>query len=110
MSGSMIDSGATLLCPHGGTVNIVASNANVTLGAPVAVQTDTMIISGCPFTLPGGAPSPCVQVQWVVADTRVTVGGVPTLSQGSTGLCIAATGAPQGTVIVAATQTRAQSV
>ncbi|MCP5060081.1 MAG: hypothetical protein GY937_25545 [bacterium] len=105
----MIDSGATLICPHGGSVNIVASNANVTAGAPVAVQTDAMIISGCTFA-PGGAASPCVQVQWVVADTRVTVGGVPTLSQGSTGLCLATTGAPQGTVIVASTQTRAQSV
>ena len=109
MSGFIIDSGATLMCPHGGTVNIVASNANVTAGAPVAVQTDTMIISGCTFA-PGSVASPCVQVQWVVADTRVTVGGVPTLTQGSTGLCLAATGAPQGTVIVASTQTRTQSV
>lgn len=109
MSGFMIDAGATLLCPHGGTVSIVPGNVNVTAGAPVTVQTDTMIVAGCPFA-PGGVASPCVQVQWVVADTRVTVGGVPTLSQGSTGLCLAATGAPQGTVTVASTQTRTQSV
>lgn len=108
MSGFMIDAGATLLCPHGGTVSIVPGNPNVTAGAAVTVQTDTMMISGCPFA-PGSAASPCVRVQWVVADNRVTVGGVPTLSQGSTGLCLAATGAAQGTVIVASTQTRTQS-
>jgi len=107
MAGFLIDAGATLLCPHGGTVSIVASNANVTAGAPVAVQTDTMVIAGCPFTI--GPPSPCVRVQWVVPDARVTVGGVPTLSQGSTGLCLAATGAPQGTVVIASTQSRTRS-
>lgn len=51
--------------------------------------------------------SPCVTVQWVSGAARVTAGGAAALTAASVGLCIAATGAPQGTALVAATQTAA---
>ncbi len=109
MAGFTLTASASLLCPHGGQVQAVPSTTDVLATAPVLVQTDTTLVAGCAFTLPSGTPNPCVQVQWVVADSRCTARGTPTLSQGSTGLCIGANGAPQGTVLIASTQTRAES-
>ena len=107
MSGYALTPAATMLCPHGGTVTGIPSNMPTADGMPIFVQTDTFLIAGCPFTLPGPTPSPCVRVQWIVPDTRTTIQGIPTLSQTSVGLCISALGAPQGTVIVASTQVKA---
>ena len=59
MSGFMIDSGATLMCPHGGQVSIIAANVNVQAGSPLAVQSDTMTIVGCPFRSWRGCQSLC---------------------------------------------------
>ena len=67
---------------------------------------DTFTIAGCPFVLPGGAPSPCVVVQWIAPDQRVSAGGAATLSSGSVGLCLNAAQVPQGPVQVVATQAR----
>lgn len=106
MSGYALTPQATMLCPHGGSVSGIPSNLPTADGTPMFVQTDTFIIAGCPFTLPGPTPSPCIRVQWIVPDTRTFINNTPTLSQTSTGLCISAAGAPQGTVIVAATQVR----
>jgi len=97
---------STLQCPHGGQVQIVSSNTKVTADAALATSADTFTISGCPFQLPTPVPvpSPCVLVQWLVPDKKVTVGGNATLSDASSGLCLAATGVPQGPVQVASTQ------
>lgn len=109
MTGFTLTPQATLMCPHGGTVIGIPANIPRAAGSPVLVATDTFIIAGCPFTLPGPTPSPCVQVQWVVPDSRVRINGSPTLSQSSVGLCISAAGVPQGTAIVISTQTRTQT-
>jgi hypothetical protein len=109
MSDYTLTADATIMCPHGGTITAVPSSTNVTAGGAVLVQSDTFIVAGCPFTLPGGVYNPCTQVQWVVANLRCTVDGTPTLSRSSTGMCIGANGAPQGTVSVISTQARAKS-
>jgi hypothetical protein len=112
MAGGMITVADTLLCPHGGTVTIVPTNARVAAGGMLAATVaDTFIIVGCPFQIPmtPPIPSPCVTVQWLGGDLRSTVGGVPTLSQSSQGICIAVTGVPQGPVIVVSTQPGTQS-
>ena len=110
MSGFSLNQASTLMCPHGGSVIATPSNATIGFGhSPVVTQTDTFVIAGCPFTLPGPTPSPCVRVQWIVPDTRVKIHGSATLSQSSAGLCLSAAGAPQGTVIVANTQANVQS-
>jgi hypothetical protein len=106
MAGQTITTASTLMCPHGGTVTGVPSSPRASAGATVLRAADTFVIAGCPFLLPGGAPSPCVTVQWTVADARVTVGGAPTLSSGSVGLCMSAASVPQGPVQVLATQAR----
>ena len=110
MAGNSLDVTASLKCPHGGTVTIAGANSRVTAnGLALALSTDTMIVAGCPFTLPGPKPSPCATVKWIVADQRVTVSGAATLSLSSTGLCYSADNIPQGPVIVISTQTRAST-
>jgi hypothetical protein len=100
------------MCPHGGSVQIVSSNTRVKVdGAFAALATDTFTISGCPFQIPATPPipSPCVRVQWLLTDMRTKASQTPTLSQGSSGLCLAATQAPQGPVVISNAQLRAKS-
>lgn len=105
MPGPLYHVGATAICPHGGQVTTISSNARVMVGGmPVATFADTSLVAGCAFT--PVAPQPCLRVQWIVPATRVVVMGQPVLLQSSTGLCIGPTQAPQGPVIIAATQTR----
>ena len=103
MSGCLT-SESVLMCPHGGTVQIVPSNTRVQFAsAPAVTASDTFIVAGCSFVI-GTVPSPCVSVQWVQPATRSTVGSNPTLTEASVGLCLAATQAPQGPVMITSTQ------
>lgn len=108
MPGFALTTASSLTCPHGGTVAIVSANAHIAAaGVPLALATDTFTISGCPFQIPvgvGTVPSPCIRVQWMVTDLASGVAGAATLSTSSVGLCLAATQAPQGPVVIGATQ------
>ena len=96
---------STLMCPHGGTVMATPSATSVQAGgAPMLTSADTFMIAGCAFTLPSAVPSPCMTVQWIQGAAKSTRGGAPTLTLASSGLCLAATQAPQGPVVIAATQ------
>ena len=105
MAGHALTKSATMLCPHGGQVQAVPSNTRAKGDAYLLTQSDTFTIAGCAFTIPPGTPSPCVKVQWVVADTRVKAGSA-TLSESSTGLCVSGANAPQGPVSIVVTQQR----
>ena len=112
MAGNALTTGSSLQCPHGGNVQISSSNTAVSAdGSPAVTVSDTFTISGCPFQIPATPPipSPCVRVQWIVPDTQAKVNGNPTLSQGSSGLCLAATSVPQGPVMVSNTQSKVQT-
>jgi hypothetical protein len=113
MAGNTVNVNSTLQCPHGGAVQIISANTRVKAdSAYVALATDQYLISGCPFQIPVGAgtvPSPCLTVQWTVTDMRVKVNGTPTLSRSDVGLCLSALQVPQGPVVIANTQVRAQS-
>lgn len=109
MPGNLVQVGFTAMCPHGGSVSIVSSNTRVLLGnQPAGTLADNYLIAGCPFVLLSSTPSPCVRVQWLAPATRVLVNGQPAILQTSSGLCLAATQAPQGPPSVAATQMRVQ--
>jgi hypothetical protein len=111
MAGHSLNINSTLLCPHGGTVQIISSNTRTKAdGAFVATVSDTFIISGCPFQSPVPTPSPCVTVRWLVPDSRVKVNGNLTLSRSSVGLCLSAAQIPQGPVMVVNTQPKVQSM
>lgn len=107
---ALLTTTSSLRCPHGGTVSITSSNRRVTSGTPLALATDTFTIAGCPFQIPvgvGTVPHPCVRVHWIKVDAKTQVGGVPTVSQDSAGICLAADQAPQGPVSIVSTPAQA---
>ncbi len=107
MTGPIYHVGATAICPHGGQVTTVSSNARVLVnGMPAATMSDQSLIAGCAFQLPGPTPSPCLRVQWLVPAMRVSVMGQPVLLQTSQNLCLSPAQAPQGPAIVTVNQTR----
>jgi hypothetical protein len=107
MMPALLTTASTLMCPHGGTVTGSPGATHAAADAVVLRASDTFTIAGCPFNV-AGAPSPCVSVLWVVPATRVKHGGDFVLNQSSVGLCLGA--APQGTVIVASTQSSASGL
>ncbi|HEX4381427.1 MAG TPA: hypothetical protein VH083_00680 [Myxococcales bacterium] len=101
----LVDAGASIQCPHQGTVQIVTSNSKVKAnGQFVALQNDTFTISGCTFTTPAGAPAPCALAQWMVPATKVKVMSQFALTTDSTGLCTGAN--PGGPPAIQSTQTK----
>ena len=105
MAGYALTKSSTMQCPHAGQVQATPSNAHAKGDDYLLTQADTFMVSGCPFTLPNGQPSPCLTVQWLVSDLRVKAGAA-TLSDGDTGLCMNAMQTPQGPVTVVMTQQR----
>jgi hypothetical protein len=104
--GNFLTTSSVLQCPHGGSVSATTTNSVTKAGGDYVVsQSDTFMISGCSFQLPGPMPSPCMTVQWVSASTSNTVQGNNVLTTDSQGLCLAATQAPQGPVVISTTQT-----
>lgn len=100
---------ATVQCPHGAPAVIVPSNTRVLAGgAPVALLSDTTLVTGCPFVV-GVVPQPCVPVTWIVGATRVLVGGQPPLVLTATGIAQSATQVPAGPPVVSPSQTRAMA-
>jgi hypothetical protein len=104
MPGFLVHVGATVLCAHGGQSQPTSPNPRVLVGGqPVTTQPAPYVVAGCPFVPPGGN-GPCVTAQWVVAATRVLVGGVPAVLQDSQAVAV-----PTGTPLtVVATQIRAK--
>ena len=80
MPGPILHAGAVAMCPHGGTLNIIAASPRVTVtGMPVAVISDQGLVAGCVFTVPPGKPQPCVTTTWLMGATRVMANGQPVL-------------------------------
>lgn len=107
MPGPIVHVGASINCTHAAPVTITSTNTRVLVsGMPVATLADMFLVVGCPFTVPGPKPQPCVKVQWIAPATRVLVNGQPVILQVSAGLCQSAEQIPQGPPVVAATQMR----
>jgi hypothetical protein len=103
--GQFLTTESVMMCPHGGSVTAITTNtATQAVGAYVVRSTDTFIVAGCAFTLPPAVPSPCVTVQWITSSLANTVMGDNVLTMDSQGLCLAATQAPQGPVMIVDTQ------
>ena len=101
---ALLTAASVMTCPHGGTVMATPGATQATIDAPILRGSDTFVVAGCPFTLPGPVSSPCVSVNWVQTATRVKHGGDFVLTEASVGLCVAATQAPQGPVVISSTQ------
>jgi hypothetical protein len=100
----ILDSGATISCPHGATASVSPKATKVTLGgnAPLLID-DVFTISSCSFQV-SGAPQPCLRIQWSAPATKVMVESSPVLLASSVGLCMGA--APQGKAQVSGYQTK----
>ena len=108
MPGFLMHVGATAICPHGGQVSTISTNARVLVGGqPVATFGDVYLVAGCAFTV-GPKPQPCVKVQWLVPAARVLVNGQPAILQTSTGICQSVEQIPQGAPTVVVAQVRAK--
>jgi hypothetical protein len=108
--GHFLTTASALSCPHGGTVTASTSNRRVKADGEMVVRsTDTFTIGGCTFTI-ASVPHPCVRVQWVSPATRHQTQSDPSLTEESVGLCLAADGGTQGTVLVSSTQSRGAGI
>ncbi|QSQ27585.1 hypothetical protein JY651_22895 [Pyxidicoccus parkwayensis] len=107
MPGFILHVGATVMCPHGGQVQISPGNPRVKVGGqPVATVADMYMVSGCPTPVPPPVPGPCLRVQWLVPAVRVRAGGQPVILQSSTGLTFTVQQVPAGPPNVVMTQVR----
>ena len=107
---ALLNASSTLMCPHGGQVQIITSNTKAKGGGDfLARSSDTFLISGCAFAI-GPTPHPCVQVQWVQPVVKSKAGGDFNLNEQSVGLCVAADQAAQGTVMVVNTQRQVSGI
>jgi len=79
-------------------------------GAPALLESDVHSVAGCPFTVPGPKPSPCIKIEWTAAATMCKSDGTKVLIQSSVGKCVSAEGATQGLSIIAQTQMKAQTM
>ena len=111
MPGFLFHVGAAAICPHGGQVTTISTNTRVMVSnQPVATASDTFVVAGCAFTVPGPKPQPCVIVQWLVPAIRVLINGQPAILQDSVGLCQSAEQIPQGPPTVITTQPRVKGI
>ena len=111
MPGFLMHVNATLQCTHAAPGMIAPSQPRVLVsGQPIATMSSLITVAGCPFTVPGPKPQPCVKVQWTMPSTRFVVGGQPAALVPAPGpgpaLCMSAEQIPQGPPIVSAVQAR----
>jgi hypothetical protein len=111
MPGFVMHVNAVCQCTHGVPAQIVPTQPRVLVsGQPVATMTAQIAVAGCPFTLPGPVPSPCVSVKWMMPSARVLVMGQPAMVVAAPGpgpgICQTAAQIPQGPPVVGFVQSR----
>lgn len=103
----ILNTAASVVCPHGGHVILTTSNTTALADrAPALLLTDVHTVAGCPFQIPGTPPKPqpCVTVRWLVGAQLTRVRGTPVLLQTSVGLCYSVEQIPQGPPVVVSVQ------
>jgi hypothetical protein len=111
MPGFLLHTGAVMNCTHGIPAQIPPVQPRVLVGGqPVATLASLITVAGCPFTLPGPKPQPCLTVKWLMPAARVLVMGQPALVQPAPGpgqgLCLSPEQAPNGPPLVVFMQPR----
>jgi hypothetical protein len=107
--GFLLTVGSTVQCTHAAPATGQTGNTRVlTATGPALTAADLHTVTGCPFTIPGPKPQPCVTIRWSPA-TRVFINGQPAVVQvpgSGQGVCQSVEQIPQGPPVVAAVQTR----
>jgi hypothetical protein len=114
MAGFFLDVAATVICPHGGTVQFSTGSLHVHVdGVPLVLAGEHHAVTGCPGA-PGAAGGPCTRVVWGVPRgraLRVKIDGQPAmLVEPSAGMCVDPNGAPQGPAIISSSQVKVRGI
>ena len=108
MANPVLTSGASMACPHLGPAMETTQSLRVRAsGQPILTVSNSLAVTGCPFSLPSG-PAPCAQVVWQMGSLRVRSAGEPVLTTGAQGIAIGAAG-PQGPPQIQFTQLRVKA-
>lgn len=111
MPGYILTTSSQVTCTHGGMATLTTSNTKMKVdGAPALLESDVHAVAGCPFTVPGPKPSPCIKIEWTAGATMCKSNGTKVLIKSSVGKCVSAEGATQGLAIIAQTQMKAQAM
>jgi len=104
MAAPVVTTSSTLMCPHGGLVQIPPASSRVRAsGAPVIPTTGQGLVTGC------ASPNPCITVQFVSGTIRAMTDHKPLVTATSVGHCLAANGALNGPVVVSGGDPRVQA-
>lgn len=113
MPGFLLTVGSGVQCTHGAPATAQSANTRVVVGTgPGVTSADLHTVAGCPFTVPGPKPQPCVTIRWIPA-TRVFINGQPAVVQvpgTGQGICQSVEQLPQGPPVISAVQTRVMGV
>ena len=110
MAGNILTTMSQIKCTHGGTAILATANIVAKVdGAPALLETDIHPVAGCPFTVPGPKPQPCIRIEWTGGANMCKSNGTKVLTHSSIGKCINAEGATQGIAIIAQTQMKAKA-
>lgn len=94
------------LAPGAQDATQVPAVAKVSPNVRVMATTGPLSTVADVLTFPGAPPAFTVIGNWLVPNTRVLVGGIPTIGQTSVGNSFSAVGAPTGPVTVKITDPR----
>jgi hypothetical protein len=97
---------SVIMCPHGGMVTHVPTSfsGEVVNGELPLLLSDAYFVAGC-ANFNSFGPSPCHRVIWTNASTTRLIGGIPVLTNASTGLVQTPNGIVQGSASIASFQT-----
>lgn len=110
MPGYILTTSSQIKCTHGGTAMLTTSDTKVKIDNALALlESDVHSVVGCPFTLPGPKPSPCVRIEWTAGAIMCKINQTKVLVQSSVGKCISAEGLIQGVALIVQTQMKAQA-
>jgi hypothetical protein len=111
MPGYILTTMSQVICTHGGTAMMTTANTLIKVdGALALLESDIHPVVGCPFTVPGPKPQPCVRIEWTAGAELCKINGIKVLIRSSVGKCISAEGATQGLAIIAQTQMKAKTM
>ena len=106
--GELLSASAVLMCPHGGMVTAIPSSSKRhARRRPDRARHRHVHRRRLRVHAPAAVPSPCVLVQWQSPAPQAPATATPPLTTDSVGMCLAADGAVQGTVLIQSTQTKA---
>ena len=106
MPGFLMPANTIMTCAHLlGAAKATPTQTRVFVNnQPVLVMRDQITVKGCPFTVPGPKPQPCVLIRWQMPSTKVIIDGQPAMLVPSIGLgpaiCQSAEQIPQGPPLV----------